>query len=852
MREIIAGFENEMREPGKQFMKITGEEQLTSADFKQKSRGIAGYFFKVLRKMDPDKYEFNSFVNEAIESVDGWVSKTHPRADHIKQVVADKLMPLAQQLKLTMESSYSRYLSAVSVMEHAYMSGLLGKLAEKLNKFRGENNLLLISDNNLFLQKAIGPADAPFIYEKSGNRYSHFMLDEFQDTSDYQWQNLLPLIQNALGSGHYTLLVGDAKQSIYRWRGGNMQLLEHQVQHDLRFFSENMDVQHLASNYRSRQMIVDFNNRFFSIAPGYYTKIIELDHPYNGDDHKQKWVKGEPGEGYVKFTFLPDSKASVDEESGEETEATQWKQTAGDITFDTIQQLLKNGCSLSDIALLTRSNFEARMITTHLLEKGIEHILSPESLLLSQSPGIIFLINLLRYINDPNDNLALSQIVHHYRKHLLQDDSVTGHHIFSSSVYTKLSMLPDAFVKRGAEFKKIPLFDTVEELISMFALADKPNAYIQRFADVIMEYQDRNPATIADFLVWWDENNQKDSCTVIIPSNTDAIRVMTIHKSKGLQFPVVIIPYADWKMTTDFKSTIWVNCDEPPFNSRAAHPVRVTKRLEKTWFASSYHDEIRRGYIDNLNMLYVAFTRAEQQLHVFSKHPSSIEGDKISNDLHPQLFWSLSQMNELGHEVHDDGSITFISGNDVYTADAKKNTGIATGTLDHWISNQWTGRLKMVVNKQKISSSDPDLPDLTYGLHFHNLASTLVNSADVESVLLKYSETHNPGNEIVIKLKEDLHTFIRFANEYNWLDSSYETLNETEVLLPDGNILRPDRLLIKEGEAIVIDYKTGAEEPHHTKQIQQYTVALQAMGYHVKEMFLVYPRLGKVVPVKAA
>ncbi|HMT28415.1 MAG TPA: 3'-5' exonuclease, partial [Bacteroidia bacterium] len=747
-----------------------------------------------------------------------------------------------------------RYIGAESVLATAYVAGIIGALDEKLRIFRDENEMVLLSDTNLILSKAISGQDAPFIYEKSGNRFSHFMLDEFQDTSDFQWQNLSPLIQNAIGSGNYTLIVGDAKQSIYRWRGGNMQLLLNGIREQFKAFQSITSNLRLESNYRSREVVVTFNNRFFSLAPSVMDLSVEpgsLASAYEKTDLEQEWKKGKTGDGYVKINFFESGNESIDVETGEITDSGEWKESACTESLLTLQKLFQAGYEPGDIAFLTRQNSEAKEITSFLLNNGIEKIISPDSMQLHQSPKILFLINLLTFINDPIDNLALAHITYYWQAICNPKENLVLDDIFCESRKTKLQFLPEAYRNRLIEFRKIPLYETVEELTGIFELNNTPEAFLQRFLDVVMEYSAKNPANINDFLEWWEENQEKDNCSVIVPSGENAIRVMSIHKSKGLQFPVVIIPFADWRLGPKPNETIWVSNDQVPFNSAPAHPVQMAKKLELSVFADQYQNEVLLNYIDNLNMLYVAATRAEAQLYVFSKKPKEQKEIKI-NFTGKLIYYTLYRDSEWASQFTERDSATFELGS-FSSPFRKKSVSYKEGqNLTKWISVPWKGRLQMLISKKKISFYDPEPPETLYGTLFHTIAAEITTSTNPLLLVDKYIKSGMADEIIKERLVKDLNYLLLTAGKSGWLDETAEIVNETEILLEDGSILRPDRMVLKGNEAIIIDYKTGVEEKFHAKQLEQYAAVLNRMGYSKIKMVIVYPSLEKIVEVNAA
>src|SRR5688572_17720394 len=587
LRGIVNGFESRMAGYGTAFMHTIVQNNLEIDDFHYGKSGVAGYFQKITRKLKVTEYIPGPRFYAALEDASNWTSRKSINRDLIITLVENHLMSIAGEIDDEIKLELPRYTGAKLILNTIYIAGIYSMLDEKLRKFRAENEIVLISDTNSLLQKSIEGQDAPFIYEKTGNRYSHFMLDEFQDTSDYQWQNLLPLIDNALGSGNYTMIVGDAKQSIYRWRGGNMQLLIKGIQESLGHYNEITQLKTLGENYRSREQVVNFNNVFFECAPKLLFPAGEHEihrSAYNPKDLTQQWKKGNENDGYVKIKFVesingtPPAEENSDSENG-------WIAMACEENYKILKNVIDLGFEYRDIAFLTRTNKDAMQITEFLISKGIDRIISPESMLLNKSQRIQFLISSLRFIDEQDNYIVLAHLVYYYNVISKKNDQITLNEIFASGKAKKLELLPDAFSKKLNYFRKIPLYEAVEELSSIFEIGSPPDAYLQRFLDLILEYSSQHPANITDFLEWWEENQEKDTCSVIIPSGENAIRVMSVHKSKGLQFPVVIIPFADWELTPKSQSVLWVASDQVPFNTTPSFPVKVGKDLQHSVFS---------------------------------------------------------------------------------------------------------------------------------------------------------------------------------------------------------------------------------------------------------------------------
>jgi len=855
LRKIVTGFESGMAEFGNNFQKIIAQQNLEVPDFAFGKTGVANYFIKITRKLKTAEYIPGDRALNAFADATLWAAKASKRKEEIIALAESTLIPIANEIERFRTEEMPRYSGAKFLLNTIHIAGIFSLLDEKLKIFRDENDLVLISDTNQLLQEAIKNEDAPFIYEKTGNRYSHFMLDEFQDTSDYQWQNLMPLIQNALGAGNYAMIVGDAKQSIYRWRGGNMQLLLSGVQNNLSGFKSITQIKNLADNYRSREQVVNFNNDFFEIAPrlllpGNENEALRV--AFQPGDLRQQWKKGETNEGYINIRII-DSKNDLQNPGDNESDSAPsgWIERACNENLVILKNLLELGFEFSDIAFLTRSNKDAKIITEFLIKNGIHRIISPESMLLNRSPKIQFLINLLQFIDDQDNDIMLAEVVYYWNIIKKQETKYSLHQLFSENRKTKLSLLPEAFSKKILEFRKIPLFEAVEELSILFELGSPPEAYLQRFFDVVLEYASKNPANITDFLLWWDENQEKDTCSVIIPSGENAIRVMSIHKSKGLQFPVVIIPFADWDLKPKSQSIHWVSSSVPPFNKSIAHPIKFSSELELSVFKEDFDKETQLNYVDNLNLLYVAFTRAEEHLYVITKKPSenSRNADsEIPNTAGELILKTLLTSGKYAASL-DTASGFFETGICTTPLRKKKEANVQGKNLSKWYSTPWKSRIKMGINKKKISISDPETPETQYGILFHSLLSEINSVVNPETFVKTHDASRSVETSIQLRLIKEIQMFVEAANTYGWFNNDAEIVNEAELLLTDGSLLRPDRLILQGNKAIVVDYKTGAEEKHHAEQVQQYAKVLNQMGFSETSMFLVYPAINKVVPV---
>ena len=859
LKTTIESFKIQLKRFGTTMVEIMDQEGFVDTDFWHNGAGFVSTLKNIAQKGYYADLKFGSRFLDVMQSPEKWAKKGSPNQLRIDALSKTDLSPLVNDLKNYFDANFPLFISALSVMEYAYMSGIIGALDDKLRDFREEENMVMLSDHNLMLRRSMENNDAEFIYEKTGNRYSHFMLDEFQDTSGFQWDNLFPLIQNAIAQGQYTLIVGDPKQSIYRWRGSNMELIRTQVTKDLAAFSHITSNERLSTNYRSLQRVIEFNNRFFELAPTVF--FPSGNNPLNGHPYEdpkdihQGSHHGSHGQGFIRFRFLMPDVADDEQSEGEdENESSQeddnsWMDKADRESLKTIQDLLQKGYRHRDISILVRNNEHAKRIAGVLVENGIIRITSPESMQLNRSERILMIVNLMRLLMNPDDKIALAQVL--MNNPFAQPAAGINERI-SNKLSGRLSSLPKEFLDSMSMLKRLPLYEAFERIAVMFCMTAKPDAYLQRFADVVLEFTAKQPVGIADFLDWWEENQNGDKCSVITPSGMDSINIMTIHKSKGLQFPVVIMPYASWPAQSDQKSSIWVSSEKEPFDEKPAHIVKVKKTLEQSYFAADYQHEIMSSRLDNMNLLYVAFTRAEEQLHVYCRNfkaNQKRDDHKWSSQMSRIIHRILKRDSEWSDLMDHEGNFAMEWGDMTGPVKKQKSAGVAPETLREWISEPWQQRIRMLINKNRISSLDKQLPDPTYGIHFHALAAMADGTKDAHELVQQYCLTHPVDDSHQQRLLDDISLLIDTGQQHGWFDASAETRNESELLLEDGKILRPDRLVLKGNKAIVLDYKTGDEDPLHEKQIRNYGTVLRQMGFAETELFLFYPQLKKTIAV---
>lgn len=816
-------------------------------DFPYKKSGFMNYLINKIRK---GEYEPGQRAREASGDLNKWFGKTSKPA-----VKAAAEAGLYDQLLAAVENydkNFIKYNTAAQLVKTIYITGIFKDLVEKLKKYRDDNNVLLISDINNLLLNVISGEGSPFVYEKIGSFYRNFLIDEFQDTSTFQWQNFFPLIENSLSESNRSMIVGDVKQSIYRWRNGNMKLLLEDVKNSLAGFNEEISEESLRVNYRSRKRIVDFNNRFFEKASVVcaanteeeYSKIIKKAY----EDISQESADNSDA-GYINIKFYKN-----DEESGVTS-----KEFAISDMISAIKDLLKSGYRQKDFLVLVRNNSDA-VDAAHAIIDARLNVVSSDSLLLTNSPKVRLLINIFKYIVDSGNVIARAEILYNFLKYIKDtgDDlnKIFTDHLNINELSETLfrTKLPQGFFENenslqvNSKLSGLGIYDLAEELIMIFELGNRSDTYLIRFLDVLKKYSDENNSDVYGFINWWEEN--KGENTIIIPDEEDAIRVMTIHKAKGLQAPVVFIPFANWEFNLNAnRNMIWVSTDKPPFNVSPAYFVKASSSLKESYFAEDYNEEAALTNLDNLNLMYVAFTRAEEKLFIGvpQKGSKTLNAGKIIYDT---LTGSeeLSEKFDTQNYLYEDGS-----GDDIHIPAKTKNISSA-----YRIGSMVTGNIfeKIIVKPQFESYRPESKTDLDQqknrGIILHKALSLLSDSTgnEIDKAVNKTVLLGLITGEQKEKLREEIVKILSLPLVKEWFNPNNKVMNERDIILPEGSIYRPDKVIINGNKAVIIDYKTGKKLKEHAVQIKLYSDILSRMGYKETEMYLYYINDNKIKTLK--
>jgi ATP-dependent helicase/nuclease subunit A len=827
----------------KEALSIIEEEGWTESDVKFGKSGVFGFL---------KRYAFEKTINDDLEPSDrirsqftvatNWPSSKVLNPKRMIEVAEQKLVPIIGGLIQLYDEHFNKSLSADVILQNLYVFGLVADISRKLKEYKDENNLMLLADAPKFLNGVIQDSDTPFIYEKVGSFYRNYLIDEFQDTSSMQWKNFLPLLTNSLDQGYTSLVVGDVKQAIYRWRGGDLKLLQQEIEKS--FGSERIAVNELTSNFRSATSVVDFNNTVFQQASAIIS--LETGHPISIEayrDVRQKASRSE--EGFVNVKFLKDE------------EELKWKDQALQSIPGYLEKLQEFGASLKDIAILVRRNEEGQQIVAELLQyKNSGHakakfkyeVVSNESLRLDGASSVNLLLAAMKYLLNPEDAIARAQLAYEFSKlhepdrPLVEVFAVTNQTIFENN-------LPPSFTKEKTFLKKLPLFELTETLVSIFKLGEIKGelAYLITFQNLVLEFYSREKNDLGAFLDWWEDNKAKKS--IQVSGEVNAVQILTIHKAKGLQFKYVIVPFCAWGLDHDAwqAPNLWVTTPSEPFHAAGYLPVKYSSTLKDTLFANFYDEERTRCFLDNLNLLYVALTRAEHGLIVTAPHPD-VRGVRkgVAQLLH----------NSIQHGYASNKSWNLQKGeftSDTWTLHPSHEVSDSSDTIGLTSYASFLWRDKIVIKQQSANFFESQETDkvekVSYGIHIHTVLSRISYADQIPETLGQMVREGLITTDQKDIIKDQLRELLTNSQVASWFDPSWEVRTEIPILLPSGVENRIDRLMLKGRKAVVVDFKTGIPSKADQKQVRDYIDILRKMNFLDVDGYVLYIRTKEVVSV---
>lgn len=837
-------------------------------------------------------------VLKANESPQNWTSSKCAKADkqQIQTLAAEVLSAQLSELIAYNNDSWNEFQSIQLTLSHLSELRLLHAIADAVDNLTKDTNRFMLSNTQALLKELIADSDTPFIFERIGARLKHVMIDEFQDTSTIQWQNFQVLLANCMAQElSQNLIVGDIKQSVYRWRQGDWGILNNI---EKSFAHQKIRLETLDYNYRSEKRIIDFNNAFWEQCVANTAKEVAQDDAEKAEivqkayeDVAQKTHKTTEN-GFVKISLYP---------------SKSMKDAALEELIETIKELFNNGYggkNQSKIAILVRSKSNIQDIVNALLQSfGNEiNIVSDEAFRLDASLSVNIIVSAMHLLTHPDDVLTRGKLVKLYNQEVLKKPltdtdllvSINGSNnidtknidkkerrkLATEQQMAKLnSQLPPEYVANRELLLGLPIVDLVDKLFMLFGLdqLEGQSSYICTLYDTLNDFLKDHTADIDDFINEWENSL---SSKTIQSDEIEGIRIMTIHKSKGLEFDNVIIPFCNWEM--EKKGTLWCETKNKPapYNKLPLLPIDFSRdKLIGTVFEDDYKEEHFQNIVDNLNLLYVAFTRASKNLFVFGLRQGKTTLDNIAKGTPPgnrsyaielalrqvseQLQGSsLSFPDDIGSEIHFEyGTLApethekehAVADNPFLIKPDKHIVSIAT--YPQAATFKQSNKSIEFVKGEDIDPSDRTRY-IKIGNVLHQLFSTIYTTADIPTRLNELEQQGIIYNDEITsaQLRTRIEDAITNPQVQEWFSKRWQLYNECTILEynKDTNEMeehRPDRVMTDGKEFVVVDFKFGKEREEYKKQVQQYMEILIRMGHKKVSGYLWYVVKNNVVEV---
>ena len=849
LRQMRNEAEVEMQNEAAQFFDALNHNGIEIDDLNNGKNGPAGYFIKIKKGI----YN-NTIVTKRLQKVldegseSSWVKQKSSKEtqDIVRELANSTLTPLVHHAEDVRQKNWYIYGSAVLTLRHLNQLRLLNSIENKVRMMNVEQNRFLLSDTHTLLHSLIRDTDSPFIFEKIGNYLENIMIDEFQDTSTVQWQNFKVLLEECMSHGEQqgNLIVGDVKQSIYRWRSGDWRMLNN-IEREFPYLNSMLNVCSLDTNYRSSRRVITFNNAFFKRASELEYADQKSSTPDTSSpeqlkkaysDVAQKVPSFRDNYGYVSINLLPNE---------------DYRQQALQKTAEAVSLLLDSGANYSDIAILVRSNDIIQLIAEFFANELPDvKIVSDEAFRLDSSVSVNIIVNAMLWLTHPDNILAKAYIAKAYQTYVLEKSEQETNKLLATAEGID-SALPCALIDKRDDLLTMPIFELAEQIYTLFNIGNikGEDAYLYAFYDALTDFIANNTADIDSFVEEWNDSIAEKT---IQASAIDGIRIITIHQSKGLEFEHVVIPFCDW--TLEKGNTIWCTPQVEPYNELPLIPVDFSaSQMKGTIYEFDYNEEHLQNCVDNLNLLYVAFTRAASSLFVIAQRgtPSSrsyiveqaitdikLEGSSLDgdpSDKKAELLFSYGELEIVETKAKK-------KSDNIFTPEVE-NMNVDMATFSNKVEFKQSNKSRDFVADDDENTDDDDRKQLSYiktGKILHYLFSTINTTDDIDTSLaqLEMDGLIEESGTNIKRLRDMLHK--RFSNRQvaDWFSSRWTLFNECTILDYDAATdtvreHRPDRVMKDEktGEVVIVDFKFGSPRPEYVEQVNRYKALTQNMGY---------------------
>ncbi|NKI26544.1 UvrD-helicase domain-containing protein [Arenibacter sp. 6A1] len=694
---------------------------------------------------------------------------------------------------------------------------VLNAIQQEIKALEKERDILPISSFNRIISNEIKDQPAPFIYERIGEKYRHYFIDEFQDTSEMQWNNLIPLVANALegfedqDNKGSLLLVGDAKQAIYRWRGGKAEQFLNLISETENPFVFLPSTANLPANYRSHEEVIKFNNDFFTTTSQFLENEVYQHLFLEGNQQEYNRRKG----GLVQVDFIEDN----DEQHENEVYC--------EAVLKSIEEVREKKYPLKDICILTRKRKHGVLLADFLTQKNIP-IISSETLLLNSSPKVRFLVNLLQYSLHPEDLEVCFSLLS-----FLSEGKEDQHRFIHGHLQDLGALFLEEYSFNIEIIKHSSVYDGLEYAIKKFQLANTSDAYLTYLMDVVLEIEQKEGTHSQAFLAHWEK--KKGGLSITAPENLDAVQIMTVHKSKGLEFPIVIFPFANTNIYEEIDAKLWLQVDPDTFGG--FEEILINKKQEVLQYGEQagtiYNEEQHKLELDAFNILYVALTRAEKALYVITKKDVDAKGNHKTNLYSGLFIHYLKEKN-----LWEDSQYSYVFGALETNEDADHQQD-TQATVPYLYTHKDRESFNILTNAGALWDTTRE-DALSKGNLLHHILGEIETEKDIDNAIaIAVNKGDLPKAEVDI-IKNKLHAIVQHPKLKAFYKEGNTIKNEQDIITKEGAILRPDRLVIQGNKATIIDYKTGKRNPNYYQQLYAYADVLVEMDYKIEHKIIVY------------
>lgn len=785
------------------------ENGLEIEDFTRKT--LPNHFLKITQGVSNFKTLYGNKLEENLSE-----GKVYNKSlDEAKKTTIDHIQPQLLETFLKIKEANGKLALLLNSYANIVPLTVLNAINKEIRDIEEEKNQIHISAFNSIISKEIKNQPAPFIYERLGEKYRHYFIDEFQDTSQMQWENLIPLIASALegenikGEKGSLFLVGDAKQAIYRWRGGKAEQFLNLINIKTNPFVIDPNTKNLPVNYRSHEEIINFNNNFFSHISSHLNNVVFGSLFFDGNKQGVNTKKN----GFVQLTFLENNKDENEEE-----------QYCKEV-LETVNAILKRNYSHKDICILVRENRKGILLADFLIQNNIP-IISTDSLLLKNNEEVSFLINLLQYCVQPEDLNIAYQITYYLAKKNIETHSFIQQHLKELT-----NLLLNTYGIDIKFIRETSVYDGLEYVIKKMAIAKNSSAHITYLLDAVLNVEQKEGTGIPNFLSYWEKKS--DSLSIPAPENSNAVQIMSIHKSKGLQFPIVIFPFANSNIHPPGKEKLWL----PITIEDGFTHVLLNKKQDMEHYSplagEIYNDEQNKLELDAYNVLYVALTRAVKELYIISKKEVSPKGDHKLN-LYSGLF--IDYLINIGQWQPNEYTYTF---GELDTNLSQEENNNVEQNITYQYSHKDRPSFNIITKTGMLWGTNRETA-LNKGNTVHHIMAMIESNEDITdtfNTLLKNGEINDYDTEY---LKRKILQIVAHPGISKYYQSDIKVYNEKDILTTKGKVIRPDRIVFNDNKVTIIDYKTGLKNTKYKEQLYEYADALQLMGFEIENKIIIY------------